>query len=222
MNNFMFEVLCCAENIGTQIQNNSSPSITDWLMVIITVVYVVATIAICIANFSSANASKKQLEESKRQHEETKRLQLQPYFQCDKCKAGDNNAEYSIDLALDSSDLSGGTCEKSFSISNIGSGSAKEITYIWNNSSGSYDKGAFVFQSLKGGEEKLININFAFPSKYRDNYLVSIDLFSKDLLEITYKQRIQFEFEKNKSDRLAIKNNTVYPPELIIKEQNNE
>ena len=218
----MSNVMTIAECVCSQVQNNSSPSITDWMMVAITVVYVIATVLICIANFSSAKASKKQLEESKRQHEETKRLQLQPYFQCDKCKAGDNNAEYSINLALDSSDFSGGTYGKSFSISNIGSGSAKEITYIWNNSSGSYDRGAFVFQSLKGGEEKTININFAFPSKYRDNYLVSIDLFYKDLLEITYKQRIQFEFEKNKSDRLAIKNNTVYPPELIIKEQNNE
>ena len=42
---------------------------TDWLMVIITAVYVVATIAICVENCKSAKASKEQLEESKRQFE---------------------------------------------------------------------------------------------------------------------------------------------------------
>ena len=46
---------------------------TDWLMVIITAVYVVATIAICVANFKSAKASKEQLEESKRQFEESQK-----------------------------------------------------------------------------------------------------------------------------------------------------
>lgn len=43
--------------------------ITDWLMVIITCVYVVATIFICKANIKSAEATKEQLEESKRQFE---------------------------------------------------------------------------------------------------------------------------------------------------------
>lgn len=40
---------------------------TDWLMVIITAVYVVATIFICVFNAKSANAAREQLEESKRQ-----------------------------------------------------------------------------------------------------------------------------------------------------------
>jgi len=48
-------------------------NLTDWLMVIITAVYVVATIFICKANLKSAEATKEQLEESKRQFEENKR-----------------------------------------------------------------------------------------------------------------------------------------------------
>ncbi len=38
-------------------------TITDWLMVIITFVYVIATIFICYANFKSAKASKEELAE---------------------------------------------------------------------------------------------------------------------------------------------------------------
>ena len=37
--------------------------LTEWLMVIITAIYVVATIFICIYNGKSANAAKKQTEE---------------------------------------------------------------------------------------------------------------------------------------------------------------
>ena len=43
------------------------PTITDWLMVIITVIYVVATIFICIANLKSAKAAREQTEEMKKQ-----------------------------------------------------------------------------------------------------------------------------------------------------------
>ncbi|WP_322180152.1 hypothetical protein [Neglectibacter caecimuris] len=49
------------------------PTITDWLMVAITAVYVIATILICRANIKSAKATKEQIEESKRQFEESNR-----------------------------------------------------------------------------------------------------------------------------------------------------
>lgn len=48
-------------------------SVTDWLMVGITVVYVIATIFICIANIKSAKETRKQTAESKRQFEESNR-----------------------------------------------------------------------------------------------------------------------------------------------------
>lgn len=43
------------------------PTITDWLMVIITLVYVIATIFICAANVKSAKAAREQTEEMKKQ-----------------------------------------------------------------------------------------------------------------------------------------------------------
>ena len=56
------------------------PTITDWLMVAITAVYVIATIAICWANIKVANASKAQLEEMKRQYAEGNRPIIETEF----------------------------------------------------------------------------------------------------------------------------------------------
>ena len=50
--------------------------ITDWLMVIITTVYVIATIAICVFNGKSAKAAQKQLSASTLQQEENIKIQL--------------------------------------------------------------------------------------------------------------------------------------------------
>lgn len=51
---------------------------TDWLMVIITFVYVIATIFICVFNYRSAQAAKEQIELSKVQYEDDVRLKLMP------------------------------------------------------------------------------------------------------------------------------------------------
>ena len=48
-------------------------NITDWLMVVITGVYVIATFLICKANWDAANASKEQLAEMRKQYEEENR-----------------------------------------------------------------------------------------------------------------------------------------------------
>ena len=68
MTNYLLNLLQASENISNK-QNTTTVngSITDWLMVVITFVYVVATIFICVANIQSAKASKKQTEEMQRQ-----------------------------------------------------------------------------------------------------------------------------------------------------------
>lgn len=57
------------------------PIITDWLMVIITGIYVIATIIICFANLRSAKATREQLSEMKREHDEDVRLNIMPYLE---------------------------------------------------------------------------------------------------------------------------------------------
>ena len=56
------------------------PLITDWLMVVITFVYVVATIFICWANIKSAKASKEELSEMKRQYADENRPRIEIEF----------------------------------------------------------------------------------------------------------------------------------------------
>ena len=51
----------------------------DWVMVIITGVYVIATIFICWANIKAANASKEQLREMQKQFAETNRPIIDVY-----------------------------------------------------------------------------------------------------------------------------------------------
>lgn len=52
------------------------PTITDWIMVVITGVYVFATIFICIFNYRSAKATREQVAEAKRQFEEINRAYI--------------------------------------------------------------------------------------------------------------------------------------------------
>ena len=54
---------------------------SEWIMVIITGIYVIATIIICWANIKSANASKEQLEEMQKQYVETNRPLIELEFQ---------------------------------------------------------------------------------------------------------------------------------------------
>lgn len=52
------------------------PTITDWIMVIITAIYVFATIFICVFNYRSAKATREQVAEAKRQFEEVNRAYI--------------------------------------------------------------------------------------------------------------------------------------------------
>lgn len=56
------------------------PTVTDWLMVGITIVYVIATLFICLANMKSAKATREQLAETRRQFEEQNRPDIEVEF----------------------------------------------------------------------------------------------------------------------------------------------
>ena len=220
MNNFMFEVLCCAENIGTQIQNNSSPSITDWLMVIITVVYVVATIATCIANFSSANASNKQLEESKRQYEDKKRLDIIPYIQFEKTNG---LVDHILKLELESGDNLTGKYILVMCMKNIGNGTSKDIsyTYQWENCTKSSDRGAFPVQALSSGESQTIKVDLSYATEKKDERKVCFHIRYRDLLENAYSQQLNLKFKYNENATLSLIEFTTSSPVLIPKEDSN-
>ena len=187
------------------------PTITDWLMVGITIVYVIATIAIFRANKKSAEVAetqlqetKEQLEESKtqfeqqmketkRQYEETKRLSIMPYFQCDVSK----NYSYEQNLAIETDNTSGTDYQDKVCFKNIGLGTAKDIRYIWKNLTSSYDRGAFLFYFALSNESQSISFTFNIPNYDRNEFSVFIELIFKDLINNSYSQTIEFKFKKD-------------------------
>ena len=218
MNNFMFEVLCCAENIGTQIQNNSSPSITDWLMVIITVVYVVATIAICIANFSSANASKKQLEESKRQYEDKKRLECMPCFNIDIKEPELPSCFMEVDVTKYQKGTLVLSSEK-FVIENIGKGIAKNIICSFHSDIAD-DKEVCKIPILPINNRDGTNIVFCGIRDILEDNLVHTSYFEfifEDLLNNKYQQNIEIEYilGDKKDTTLYIQKKQISTPNLL-------
>ena len=60
------------------------PTITDWLTVAITFIYVIATIIICVSNKKSADLSREALALSREQFEESSRLSVIPFLQIEK------------------------------------------------------------------------------------------------------------------------------------------
>ena len=138
------------------------PLVTDWLMVGITAVYVIATVFICIYNGRSAKATREQVSESQRQYEETKRLEMMPYLQFE---STDHSPNYEMNLVLVSGDLRNGTYITILRVKNIGYGTAKDISYIyeWNNCSEKHNRSDFPVKALQSGDEQYIKINFALP-----------------------------------------------------------
>lgn len=195
------------------------PTVTDWLMVIITGIYVVATIAICWANIKSAKATREQLEVSKAQFEETKRLELFPYLQFEKISSTQN--AHNLKLVLCDKDFDGGTYICFFNVQNIGRGAAKDITYTyeWDNFSKKYERGAFPIGGLQSSGNSNIKIEFALPSDQRNPVKSAFQIRFNDLLENEYSQRIEFHFEYSKNmASMVLKNYTVQSPIVMNKE----
>ena len=192
---------------------------SNWVLVIITAVYVVATICICVANFKSANASKKQLEESTKQYEENKRLEAMPYLQFD--SATGSLTDYKMVLSLVSGDTNGGTNPAIFEIKNIGRGTVKDIMFDWENLSGQKtDKEWFPIKSLCSGDLRTINLNFLAPREKPEKEKAVFTFYYTDLLENMYIQPVELFFVKGSLLSVQYKNHNTQPPKYIGKKPN--
>ena len=173
------------------------PTITDWLMVGITAIYVVATIFISCANIKSVNATRDQLTESKRQYEDKKRLEIMPYFEI---IVHDDIRDFveCIGLTISNSNAENSTViDRRISIKNIGLGVAKDFTYTWCNLDGCYPRNDLGFTAFAPGEEKSIYFDFyaecnADFSEYEAP--VSIIYSYSDLLENRYSVELKLTF----------------------------
>ncbi|MBO4914179.1 MAG: hypothetical protein J5449_03150 [Oscillospiraceae bacterium] len=203
------------------------PTITDWLMVGITAVYVVATIMICWANINSAKATREQIAESKKQFEETKRISVLPELWIEAEQENDTMLIPDITLMLcNPPKVNDYTYYTMFALelNNIGSGSAKEIAYSWKHDEEVYGKGSFPRPIVFPKESCTIVAEVCIaPEDIGDEDSVqsrTLSLTYKDLLNNTYEQEVELSFyvygEKTYSEgnALRIAKCVTYPAEL--------
>lgn len=172
------------------------------LMVIVTIIYVFATIFIFVANQKSAKASKEQLKEMKRQYEDKKRLEIMPYIQFEESSG---LGDHVLKLVLDSSKEYSGHYDLVLKIKNIGNGTAKDITYIyeWDDCKEKYDRGAFPVQALSAEESQSIRINFACASDGKDKS-ANLILHYNDLLNHPYTQELSIKYKRDERSLLKL------------------
>lgn len=172
-----------------------APTITDWLMVVITAIYVIATIRIYRANNESAKATREQLEESKVQFEESHRLQCMPFLQMDVSIGKPAQFVTEVSLCTDETDT---TLYKTFRIRNLGNGTAVNTVYEWScKSLNIWECDAAPFNAIMAGDEYYWQFTiYALEAEYV-SAKVTLDLEYQDLLGNTYNQKFYISFDRD-------------------------
>ena len=181
----------------------ASPTlITDWLMVIITAVYVIATIAICVANFKSAKATRDQISESNRQFTESKHLQIMPFIQASFPRV--KRHYYDIELPCSDENPETEIENTVISIENVGKGTANNITYTWEYGKIHVD-GEFGLVGIREGTLYHIGIHFR-GNLIKENSRGLLILHYSDLLGRWYKQTVLLQFinDRDNEDNMKI------------------
>ena len=131
------------ENGDTYKKENSKPLITDWLMVVITTIYVIATIIITVENMKATKTTRDQLNESLRQFDERKRLDAMPYiYAAYKKKSETYRNHLNSHLILGQIDIAQSQHSTivfpityyTLIIANLGNGTAKNVSFFLKNS----------------------------------------------------------------------------------------
>lgn len=175
----------------------SMPSITDWLMLGITFVYVVATIFICRANIRSAKASKEQLAEMKREHEESIRLQVIPFLQVE--ETAETAYGFELDLPLAAEEKSDWTMANIVKIKNLGNGAATNIIYEWSSEKNEISMcEAFPINAISAGGEYKACFSFDCVKSEIDTVIGTLILHFDDMRGFSYTQRIIIRFCQNR------------------------
>ena len=196
------------------------PTITDWLMVGITLVYVIATIAIWFANHKSARATEKQLIESKRQFDETKRLEHMPYMQVSfgEWKTSDERGSYFPNMWLNinrTADNHASSSGMSIDVTNIGLGLAVNIKCKWI-SAGIEQEQHLSASLLKRGEccNSTFIISAAIPEKEPQYADTSLIICFDDFLGNHYEQTVDISFQIH-PHHISLVQYSTKPPKYI-------
>lgn len=198
------------EWVVTLVEVVKKSTITDWIVAIATVVYVVATIAIMHANKKATSMSEKQIKEGREQFEKQQRLSIRPYLNAYVARDGvdidkDEHYEIVIDKEFSMS------CQeyRQFSIKNIGNGAAKDIhiNYVMEG-------------DLDLRKELPVRNGFLLMDKlyvydvFFDHFKsISLSCFFTDLYDNRYKQEMEIYYDSEKDDIIA----HTYNPMYIVK-----
>ena len=193
------------------------PTITDWLMVGITLVYVIATIAIWFANYKSARATEKQLIESKRQFDETKRLEHMPYMQVSfgEWITNGERGSYLPNMWLNinrTADNHASSSGMSIDVTNIGLGLAVNLKCQWF--SGDIKQEQHLSASLLKQEECCTStfiISAAVPDKEPQYAETSLIICFDDFLGNHYEQTVDISFQVHPHHISLVQYNTKSP-----------
>lgn len=170
------------------------PTVTDWLMVGITIVYVIATIIICFANMKSAKATREQVNESIRQFEETKRLECLPFLQLE-IPISQERPLFEIELPM-YKDKAENTIFKSVVLKNLGNGTATNITYAWkyepfDNFSSDYPP----INAIMRGDQYVFQLSFCIDEIDQETNGI-LEFQYDDLLGHNYQQKVVLCFKE--------------------------
>lgn len=196
------------------------PMITDWLMVGITLVYVIATIAIWFANHKSARATEKQLVESKRQFDETKRLEHMPYMQVSfgEWITSHERGSYFPNMMLDincTADKHASSSGMSIDVTNIGLGLAVNLKCQWV--SGEIKQEQHLSACLLKQEECCTStfiISAAVPDKEPQYAETSLVICFDDFLGNHYKQTVDISFQVHSHSISLVQYSTKSPKHI--------
>lgn len=200
----------------------ASPSITDWLMVIITVIYVIATIFICIFNGKSASAAKKQIVESQKQTVEAKELSILPYFKISFERNDDASPQLFLNLSKTDDEAIDDSHELRktmvFTYENIGLGAAKNIYFDWSLADGSTKHCTVAHKMILCGPDNAVSYNMRIYTNSEQSIVstATLTMMYEDLIGTKYKQEIMFTYSINRGidDRTNIDFDVLDPQKI--------
>lgn len=171
-----------------------NPTITDWLMVAITAIYVVATICITKSNRDTAEATKKQLIENKTQYEEMRRYSNLPFLQFEINGKKDQPVVHEFELTTSISshrEIFG----QSGILRNIGNGTAMNIVYSWQSEAlDAPNTDCFSVNAIRHGDSYKVEL---ITEQTKDNEVAKgvLTFNYQDLLGNEYEQKMYFSFQ---------------------------
>lgn len=178
--------------------------VTDWIVAICTIVYVFATIVIMWANSKATELSKKQMLEGRKQFEKQQRLAIRPYLNLYVAREDENidrNEHYSIIVGENS-------CKnvRTFSIRNIGNGSAKDIEICIER------QGNSILQKNISGRNRfmLVNKQYVYDIYFNDFENISLSCNYTDLYDNIYQQKMEIYLDTENGEIMSHTYNPIF------------